>query len=345
MIQAAIPIALAPFRWPLPSLAETVTSDLASAACYRRLKHVRIETVVVAELKLRDVQRHIFGRHFVERANHATLENAPKALNRVRVDRADNILMLAVVNLFVRQVAKIIAIARPRVGRQQANLVGNRLVDEIDHGLGVDPLQHADNHVALPFDGADQRRLAFRGAMPPFVPVAILVLAADPCVVNLDNAAKLLLRGDQRRADFVAHGMGRLVATEAHHALDLEGAHSLLAGKHEMGDAEPVAKRFFRVLKNRARQRRETVALWRALAALPMEGLVAGRIVEVRIATAGAMDAFRPAPRYEVAKAGFVVTKRETGLELGHGHLRDWFRALCHDVLPLSLSVGASCHV
>jgi hypothetical protein len=30
-------------RWPLSSLAETVTSDHASAACYRRAEHVGIE--------------------------------------------------------------------------------------------------------------------------------------------------------------------------------------------------------------------------------------------------------------------------------------------------------------
>jgi hypothetical protein len=343
-MKKAAPIVPLQSRWRRFRLAETDASDLVSAACYRRFKHIRIEAVVVAELKFRDVERHIFGRHFVERADHAALEDRPETLNRVRVNGADHVLMLAVVNFLVRQVAKIIAIARPRVGRQQANLVGNRLIDKIDHGLGVDALQHTDNDVALPLDGADQWRLALGGAMSPLVPVAVFVLTANPGVVNLDNAAKLLLRGDQRRANFVAHGMGRLVATEAHHALDLEGAHSLLAGEHEMGNPEPVAKRLLRVLKNRARQGRETVALWCALAALPMERLVARRIVEVRIATAGAVDAFRPAPRYEVAERGFHVTKWEAGLELGHRHLRDWFRALCHDVLPLSLSVGASCH-
>src|ERR1700733_7857662 len=94
----AIPIVPLSVCWPLPSLAETVTSDHASAASYRCLKHIGIEAVVVAELKLRDVQRHIFGRHFVECADHATLEDAPKAFNRVRMDRADNILLLVVLH-------------------------------------------------------------------------------------------------------------------------------------------------------------------------------------------------------------------------------------------------------
>jgi hypothetical protein len=29
---------------------------------------------------------------------------------------------------------------------------------------------------------------------------------------------------------------------------------------------------------------------------------------------------------------------------LGRRHLRDWFWTLCHDVFPLSLSVGEYCH-
>jgi len=43
----------------------------------RRAEDVGIEAVIIAELKFRDVKRHIFGGHFVERAN-----NNDKAANR-----------------------------------------------------------------------------------------------------------------------------------------------------------------------------------------------------------------------------------------------------------------------
>jgi hypothetical protein len=76
-------------RWPLSSLAETVTSDHASAACYRGTENIGIVAVVVAELKLRDVQRHIFGADFVEGADNATLQNRPKAFDGVGVDRTN----------------------------------------------------------------------------------------------------------------------------------------------------------------------------------------------------------------------------------------------------------------
>lgn len=345
-IQTAIPIA--PVCWPLPSLAETVTSDHASAASYRCLKHIGVEAVVVAELKLRDIQRHIFGRHFVERADHAALEDAPKAFNRVRVDRTDNVLLLVVLHglarIFDQPVVNLIV-----VSCQQANLVGNDFAHKRHGVLGVDVIENAGNHVTLPLDCADDRRLAgsLRAglAVVSLVPMAVLVLAADVGFVDFDDAAQLKRRINQRRTDFVAHGMGRLVATEAQHALNLEGAHSLLARQHQMGDAIPVSEGLFGVLKDSPGQRRKAVAVWRALAALPMKRLVARGVVQVRIATARAMNAFRPAARYEVAKAGFVVTNRETDLKLGRGHLRNWLRTFCHDGYPSISTVEGYCHV
>src|ERR1700726_2475107 len=75
----AVQIAPAPVCWPLSALAETVTSDHASAACYRGPENIGVVAVVVAKFKLGNVQRQILGANFVERADHAALEDAPKA--------------------------------------------------------------------------------------------------------------------------------------------------------------------------------------------------------------------------------------------------------------------------
>jgi hypothetical protein len=341
----ATPIAPLSLRWRRFRLAETDASDLVSAACYRAPKHVGVHAVVVPELKFRDVERHIFGAHLVERADHATLKDAPKAFNRVRVHRTDHVSVLTVVNRLVREAAQIIAVACPRVSRQQAHFVGHGLVHKIEHGLRGDTLKHARNHVAIALDCANDRRLVGSRAKLPLIPMAVFVFSTNPRLVHFHDATKFLLRRDQPGADFVAHGMGRLVATEAKHALNLKGAHSLLAGEHQMGDPIPVAERLLGILEDRPGKAREPIAVWRTLSALPVKRLVARGVIQVRIATARAMDALRPAARHKVLKASLVVPDRETGLELGRGHLRDWFRALCHDVLPLSLSVGGYCHV
>jgi hypothetical protein len=178
------------------------------------------------------------------------------------------------------------------------------------------------------------RTFAASLAVVLLVPMAVRVLAADPRFVNLDNAAKLLLGRDQGRADFVAHGMGCLVAAEAHHALNLQCAHSLLASEHEMGDPIPVAERLLGVLEDRPGEAREPITLRRAVPALPVEGLVAGGVVQVGIAATRTGDALGPAASDQVAKAGFIVTDRETVLELPDGHLGDGFGSICHGGLP-----------
>ena len=97
-LKTAIPIAPLSFRWRRSSLAETDASDLVSAACYRRPEHIGVAAVVVPELKFGDVERQIFCAHLVERADHAALEDAPKAFNRVRVNCADNVLLVTVLH-------------------------------------------------------------------------------------------------------------------------------------------------------------------------------------------------------------------------------------------------------
>jgi hypothetical protein len=64
-----------------------------SASAYRRFKNISIETVIIAELKLRNVERHVFSTHLVERADHAALEDRPETFNRVGVNPSDNILL------------------------------------------------------------------------------------------------------------------------------------------------------------------------------------------------------------------------------------------------------------
>ena len=45
----------------------TYLRGLTSA--YRCAEHVGIKAIIVPKLKLRDIERHVFGAHFVERAN------------------------------------------------------------------------------------------------------------------------------------------------------------------------------------------------------------------------------------------------------------------------------------
>jgi hypothetical protein len=71
-------------------------SKCTSAACYRFTENIIIETVIIAELKFRDIQRHVLFADLVECAHNSALHNRPKALNRVGVNRTDDVFMRGV---------------------------------------------------------------------------------------------------------------------------------------------------------------------------------------------------------------------------------------------------------
>lgn len=294
-------------------------SFCASATCYSRTKNVRVLPIVVSELKLSNVKRHVLGTDLVECTDYAALQNRPEAFNRVRVDRTDDVLMRVVIDRLMREfLFQIVAITGPRVGREQADFVGNSLIHEFEYGFRIDALQHLGDDFTFAADCADD--LDFSGARiaraaAALIPVAVFIFPADVGFIYLYDASELVrLVFAEASADAVAHVERGFVGAEAHDALNLQCADTLLAGQHHVDDPEPVAERFIRVLEDGADQNREPIpARLGALATLPMEGPICHGI-NVNIPASRAMDAFGPAPSYEVALA--IVVGREHVVKL-----------------------------
>jgi hypothetical protein len=61
----------------------------------RRCENVRVLPVIVAELELGDIERHVLA---ADLANNVTFEDRPEALDCVRVNRADNIFVRGVID-------------------------------------------------------------------------------------------------------------------------------------------------------------------------------------------------------------------------------------------------------
>jgi hypothetical protein len=327
-------------QMPHLSIVQTLKTN-ASRPRNRRCENIAIEAIIILELTFRDVEREILGADLVVAANDAPLEDRPEAFNRVRVDSTDDVTLGRVVNRFVIVIGRQSAIDAAFVGSEQANLVRNDLTHE-SFGVGfVYGLQDAGNDRALAAHSANDRGLSRRrvfAAAPALIPMLILVLAADIRFIDLDNAAKLHLRFDQRSADLVAHAPRGLVRAEAHEPHNLEGAHSFFTGEHQVGDLEPVPERLIRVLKDRTGDAGEAIAVLGASLALPME---AGcQRINLDIATTGANDPIGPPPGDQIGLTGCFV--RESRLKLGAAHLVDWLRASGHG--PTSF-VGAYFHV
>ncbi len=303
---------------------------MSSTSRNRCSENIRICAVVVPELKLSNIQRHIFGADFVKCPDYAALKDAPKAFNRVRMDRAYDVPVLAVVNGSVWQAVRQSVIATPIIRSEQANFVGNNFADEFACGGTSYALQYSRNDIAFALCSTNDWRFLIVVAFL-FIPVPVFVFAADVGLIDLDNAAKLLLRLQHRGADFVAHGMGRLVRAKAHLSLNLQRRNSFLAGRHQVHDFEPLPQRLIRVLKNRARYVREAIALiFGARIALPLERHRANR-EHLGVFATWAANAIRPASRNQIPLAGIVVASREHGLKLGFRHLVNGLWALgCH---------------
>jgi hypothetical protein len=96
----------------------------------------------------------------------------------------------------------------------------------------------------------------------------------DESFINLNDAAKLFDVFDQGGSDFVTHKPRGFVRTEAHKAPNLQCAHALFAGEHQMGDPEPITERLIRVLEDGPGDMGKSIAgLRSALVALPVPGV------------------------------------------------------------------------
>ena len=83
-------------------------------------KHLRIVAPVESEGEFVHVERQIFARDVMIAAHDAAFEQRPERFNRIRVNRADNVLVMAVIDGFVNEAMTAqVAIAGMFIGRDQ----------------------------------------------------------------------------------------------------------------------------------------------------------------------------------------------------------------------------------
>jgi hypothetical protein len=169
--------------------AEAPASSVASASSYRCSKNVCILAIVVAKLKLREVQRKVFLADMVEAAHHTTLEKRPERFDVIGVHFAAHIFANGVLYGVVRvSDSAQIVVAFPFIRRDQISFVAYGLTYEAVERLSVRILNHLTDHVALPADRAyDCSFSAQAGYVFFLVPMAVLVLAVNASLVYFDD--------------------------------------------------------------------------------------------------------------------------------------------------------------
>jgi hypothetical protein len=286
-------------------------------------KHVGIPAIVVPESELREIQRKVRLADLVEGSNEATLEQAPKAFDVVRVDVPAHVLASAVLYLFVRHPDAHVVIGLIFVRRDERDFLADgspnkpaqrlcvRIADDLadDVAFALDSANHANLAVA---DSFSKLLRAFGLALlcALFDPVAIAIFAADVGLVNFDFTHK---RGPffvtHRRAQPRAHVPGRVIVrgegVAVDRAVNFKRAATFLRDEHQVRDLEPNQQGLLSVLKDRVANHAETMIAARLTE--PIERLGFQRIDLFLAATLRAGDAIRPTCGLKSEAAGFFV--------------------------------------
>jgi len=249
---------------PLRS-ASALASVRALAACYGFSKDVGILAIVVAELKLSEVQRQVFFTDVVIRADDSALQQCPEAFDVVGMNFAAHVLMRLVVYGALREGLRELLIACAFIGSNQGYSVRYGLADKTAHGFNRSIFDYCASDIALSRDGSDNRDFVeWATSALLLVCVAILVLTTDVSFVYFDNAHQLnKFRIAHRSAQPMRHvESSRIRRSDL--PLNLHRANALLRVEHAPKDLKPDAERILGILKDSSDKQRETVSVARA---------------------------------------------------------------------------------
>ena len=213
-----------------------------------------------------------------------------------------------------------LAISGIVIGRDQANFFRDRFADEAVQRFSISMRNDTGHDIAVALDGTHNGFLAFAaGSRRALIPMPVPILAADESFINFDNAHELpKVRIGKSGTDAMTHIEGGRIGAEAHHAMNLQGGHALLAGQHLIDDFEPNPQRDICVFKDRADQDGKAISLRRTSWAFPFEGHSFQRIYAVASAVR-ATDTFWPAACNEIRFASGIVG--EQFIKLSDSHL------------------------
>lgn len=319
-----------------------------SACLDRCAEDVCIHTLVIAKLKLVDVEMQVFLADLMECADDPTFHDGPESFDRIGMNGSADVFPVRMMHHVVRDARIEFPIATMIVRRKQADMMRNCFMNEAVQGRCIGAFNHASHDVSLTLHSADHDELTSSArssevSASTFPFVFILGFPAHVGFVYLDIADQFLeFDVAERHADLAAHQPRSFVGAKAHVAADLKRADTLLAGQHQMNDAEPFTQGLIGVLEDRPNQNREPVAIVRALRRLPVPFLVL-KLIDLVVFAARTAHTFGSAVLKQIRFAGVLI--RELTLEICNRHLMDLQGVLLffsHGLV--SRGVGPICH-
>lgn len=296
---------------------------------YGGAENVWVVPIIVPEFELSDVKGEILGADLVEGAHDATLDEAPEAVNGLRMNGSDHILLAAMAHGLVWKIRLQSGVTGVFIGREQINLCRDGFPHEALQSFGVGAIDHASDDIPFALDSASNDQLAGGAASARSVATMfVLGLATDIGLIGLHNTHELAEpRINQPGPDAMAHIMRGFVGAEANHPLYFERRAALLGSQHHVDDAEPVPQPDIRVLEDRSDKHGKAITTsGSTFRTLPVESAVCDGI-DLLVRATGAMNTGRPAARAQIGLTGIVIRKQSLEFadcrlfgELSFGH-------------------------
>jgi hypothetical protein len=304
--------------WRLWACSEAPASRCASASSplYRLAENIGFATIVVTELKLREVEREILRADMMVRANDSALEQRPETFNAVGMNLTANVFVLGMLHgfVFITQSVQVV-IATVLIGSDKTHLIADNLADKAVERSRVRSFDYLTDYIAFTADRADNRSFpAQTGNVLFLTPMAILVFAVKTRLVYFDDAHKLLeVRIVHRGAEPMRH-----VPSRAHrsglieiHAPKLERRNPFFGRQYSPENFEPNVERAFSVLEDRSSREREPIGIAFStvlIRALPFPRLI-DVVDELAFVAARTNGAIRPTPHHQVFPTSVLVGK------------------------------------
>jgi hypothetical protein len=247
-----------------PYAGASASSD-SSASCYGFTKDIRVLSVIVAKLKLGQIQWQILFADVMELAHDAALQERPERFDVVGMHLATNVFAFAVADRFVRETGFEPAITGLFVGCYQVNFVADGLADKAIQGPCVGIFDYLADHVALAANGSDDSDFAATLATANvclLVPMPVLVLTTNKGFIHFDDAHKLAeVRIVHSSSEPVSNVPCRMCGRPftKKYSSKLQRRDAFFALEHGVEHFEPRQKLHIRVLKHGSNQHGKTI--------------------------------------------------------------------------------------
>jgi hypothetical protein len=313
-------------RWRRSQIAETFASVRVSAPSYRFAENIGFVPIVEPELKLVQIERQIFLADVMVGSDHATFQQRPERLHRVRMRDAAYVLASRMINELMLAIVDADGIVSAKLIRDYERCVSlGYLANESSQRFGIGTLNHLANDIPFASNCANDRHLAGRNTTSSRLTVlamAILIESANERLIHFHDSHQLAkLRVFHSGAQTHAHVPRCLIRAGSEQAMDLECAHSLLTRDHQVQNLEPHDQWLLGFLKNGPCREREAIGRARlrtAFHTLPVPR-TRSALVYVIVLAARAFWASGPAPQQQISTACVLIGEQR--IEVAEGHL------------------------